>query len=110
MSFATLFIAQAYGVHVGIEQQIMMLLTLMVSSKGIAGVPRASLVVIAATLTQFGLPVEGIALLLGVDTFLDMGRSATNILGNAVATAVVTKTEGLLGPLVDPDGDAVTVH
>jgi Na+/H+-dicarboxylate symporter len=105
MSFATLFIAQAYGVHVGIEQQLLMLLTLMVSSKGIAGVPRASLVVIAATCTQFGLPVEGIALLLGVDTFLDMGRSATNILGNAMATAVVTKTEGMLQVPMDPSSE-----
>jgi Na+/H+-dicarboxylate symporter len=96
MSFATLFIAQAYGIHMPIGTQILMLLTLMVSSKGIAGVPRASLVVIAATLTQFGLPVEGIALLLGIDTFLDMGRSATNIVGNAVATAVITRSEGML--------------
>src|SRR6185369_7412637 len=72
-SFATLFIAQAYGIHLSAGQQIAMLLTLMVTSKGIAAVPRASLVVIAATLTQFGLPVEGIALILGVDTFLDMG-------------------------------------
>jgi Na+/H+-dicarboxylate symporter len=76
--------------------RVLMLLTLMVSSKDIAGVPRASLVVIAATLTQFGLPVEGIALLLGVDIFLDMGRSATNVLGNAVATAVITRSEGML--------------
>jgi len=82
-----------------------MLLTLMVSSKGIAGVPRASLVVIAATLTQFGLPVEGIALLLGIDTFLDMGRSATNIVGNAVATSVITRSEGMLQPLMDPDAE-----
>jgi len=103
MSFASIFIAQAYGIHVPIGTQILMLLTLMVSSKGIAGVPRASLVVIAATLTQFGLPVEGIALLLGVDTFLDMGRSATNVVGNAVATAVITRSEGMLQPLVDPD-------
>ncbi|QDK34735.1 dicarboxylate/amino acid:cation symporter [Sphingomonas sp. IC081] len=103
MSFASIFIAQAYGIHVPIGTQILMLLTLMVSSKGIAGVPRASLVVIAATLSQFGLPVEGIALLLGVDTFLDMGRSATNVVGNAVATAVITRSEGMLQPLVDPD-------
>ncbi|TCM18940.1 Na+/H+-dicarboxylate symporter [Novosphingobium sp. PhB165] len=103
MSFATIFIAQAYGIHVPIGTQILMLLTLMVSSKGIAGVPRASLVVIAATLTQFGLPVEGIALLLGIDTFLDMGRSATNVVGNAVATAVITRSEGMLQPLVDPE-------
>ncbi|TCU59744.1 Na+/H+-dicarboxylate symporter [Novosphingobium sp. PhB57] len=103
MSFASIFIAQAYGIHVPIGTQILMLLTLMVSSKGIAGVPRASLVVIAATLTQFGLPVEGIALLLGIDTFLDMGRSATNVVGNAVATAVITRSEGMLQPLVDPE-------
>ncbi|HEY6868778.1 MAG TPA: dicarboxylate/amino acid:cation symporter, partial [Novosphingobium sp.] len=104
-SFATLFIAQAYGIHLSAFQQIAMLLTLMVTSKGIAAVPRASLVVIAATLTQFGLPVEGIALILGVDTFLDMGRTATNVVGNAVATAVITKWEGMLQPLRDPDAE-----
>ena len=94
-SFAAVFIAQAYGIHLSISSQIIMLLTLMVTSKGIAGVPRASLVVIAAALNQFGLPVEGIALVLGVDHFLDMGRSATNVVGNAVATSVVTKWEGM---------------
>ena len=104
-SFATLFIAQAYGIQMSIGQQVVMLLLLMVTSKGIAAVPRASLVVIAATLTQFGLPVEGIALILGVDTFLDMGRTATNVVGNAVATAVITKWEGMLQPLRDPDGE-----
>jgi Na+/H+-dicarboxylate symporter len=102
-SFASLFIAQAYGIHLDLGTQVLMLLTLMVSSKGIAGVPRASLVVIAATLSQFNLPVEGIALLLGVDTFLDMGRSATNVVGNAIATAVVTRSEGMLQPPLDPD-------
>jgi Na+/H+-dicarboxylate symporter len=96
MSFATMFIAQAYGITLTTEQQVVMLLTLMITSKGIAGVPRASLVVIAATLTQFNLPVEGIALLLGIDQFLDMGRSATNVVGNAVATSVITKWEGML--------------
>ncbi len=105
-SFATLFIAQAYGIQLSAGQQIAMLLTLMITSKGIAGVPRASLVVIAATLTQFGLPVEGIALLLGVDTFLDMGRTATNVVGNAVATTVITKWEGMLQPPMDPDATA----
>ncbi|MFC3173232.1 dicarboxylate/amino acid:cation symporter [Novosphingobium bradum] len=104
-SFATLFIAQAYGIHLSAFQQIAMLLTLMVTSKGIAAVPRASLVVIAATLTQFGLPIEGIALILGVDTFLDMGRTATNVVGNAVATAVITKWEGMLQPLRDPEAE-----
>ena len=103
MSFATIFVAQAYNILLGFGTQVLMLLTLMVSSKGIAGVPRASLVVIAATLTQFGLPVEGVALLLGIDTFLDMGRSATNIVGNAVATSVITKSEGMLQLLHDPD-------
>lgn len=109
MSFASIFIAQAYGIHLLAGTQIAMLLTLMVSSKGIAGVPRASLVVIAATLTQFHLPVEGIALLLGIDTFLDMGRSATNVIGNAMATAVITQTEGMLQPLRDPDADVLPV-
>jgi Na+/H+-dicarboxylate symporter len=102
MSFATIFVAQAYGIHLDFGTQLLMLLTLMVSSKGIAGVPRASLVVIAATLSQFGLPVEGVALLLGIDVFLDMGRSATNIVGNAVATSVITKSEGMLQMLL-PD-------
>jgi Na+/H+-dicarboxylate symporter len=96
MSFAAIFISQAYGIPLTTEQQVVMLLTLMVTSKGIAGVPRASLVVIAATLNQFHLPIEGIALLLGIDTFLDMGRSATNVVGNAVATSVITKWEGML--------------
>lgn len=103
MSFATMFIAQAYGIHLSLTQQIVMMLTLMVTSKGIAGVPRASLVVIAATLTQFGLPIEGIALLLGIDAFLDMGRSATNVVGNAVATTVITKWEGMLQEPGAPD-------
>ncbi len=110
-SFATLFIAQAYNIHLSAGQQIAMLLTLMITSKGIAGVPRASLVVIAATLTQFGLPVEGVALLLGVDTFLDMGRTATNVVGNAVATTVITKWEGMLQPPMDPDApEALPPH
>ncbi|MEY4161033.1 MAG: hypothetical protein RLZZ136_1654, partial [Pseudomonadota bacterium] len=104
-SFATMFIAQAYNIELSIGQQIAMLLTLMVSSKGIAGVPRASMVVIAATLTQFGLPLEGIALLLGIDTFLDMGRTATNVVGNSVATSVITKWEGMFQPLRDPDAE-----
>ncbi|WP_338466985.1 dicarboxylate/amino acid:cation symporter [Novosphingobium sp. ZN18A2] len=107
MSFATIFIAQAYGIHIDIGTQILMLLTLMVTSKGIAGVPRASLVVIAATLTQFGLPVEGIALILAIDQFLDMGRTATNVVGNAVATSVITKWEGMLQPPLDPDAEPV---
>jgi Na+/H+-dicarboxylate symporter len=95
-AFATMFIAQAYGIEMTAMQQITMLLFLMITSKGMAAVPRASLVVIAATLTAFNLPEEGLLLLLAVDQFLDMGRSATNIVGNSVATAAVAKWEGLL--------------
>ena len=96
MSFATLFIAQAYGIELPAATQIMILLTLMISSKGIAAVPRASLVVITGTLALFGLPVEGVAIILAIDQFLDMGRTATNVVGNAVATSVITKWEGML--------------
>ena len=97
MTYATLFIASAYGFDLSIAEQITMLLILMVSSKGMAAVPRASLVVIAATLGFFGIPEAGLLLILGIDQFLDMGRSATNVVGNAVATAVVAKWEGVLG-------------
>ena len=90
-TFATVFIAQAYGIDLSLSQEVTMLLILMVTSKGMAGVPRASLVVIAATLAQFGIPEAGLLLILAVDQFLDMGRSATNVVGNAVATAVVSK-------------------
>jgi Na+/H+-dicarboxylate symporter len=95
-AFAMLFIAQAYGIEMSLAQQITMLLLLMVTSKGIAGVPRASLVVLAATSAQIGLPEGGILLVLAVDQFLDMGRSATNVVGNSVATAVVARWEGAL--------------
>ena len=95
-TFATIFIAQAYGIDVPISTQLTMLLLLMITSKGMAGVPRASLVVIAATLTTFKLPEAGLVLIIGVDQFLDMGRSATNVVGNAVATAAVAKWEGEL--------------
>jgi Na+/H+-dicarboxylate symporter len=95
-TFAAIFIAQVYGVEMEISQQLLMLLVLMITSKGIAGVPRASLVVIAATLSQFNLPEAGVLLILGVDHFLDMARSATNVLGNGLATAVISKWEGEL--------------
>ncbi|RQS43923.1 dicarboxylate/amino acid:cation symporter [Burkholderia sp. Bp8986] len=95
-TFASLFIAQAYNIHLSIGTQVTMLLVLMLTSKGMAGVPRASLVVIAATLHQFGLPEAGLLLILGVDTFLDMGRSATNAVGNSIASAVVAKWENQL--------------
>jgi Na+/H+-dicarboxylate symporter len=93
MTFATLFIAQVYGIDIPIGQQIVMVLILMVTSKGMAGVPRASLVVIAAVMGHFGIPEAGLVLILAVDHFLDMGRSATNVVGNAVAAAVVAKWE-----------------
>jgi Na+/H+-dicarboxylate symporter len=95
-TFASLFIAQAYGIHLSAGQQILMLAILMLTSKGMAGVPRASLVVIAATLPQFNIPEGGLLLLLGIDHFLDMGRSATNVVGNSVAVAVVSRWEGEL--------------
>lgn len=98
MTFASLFIAQSYGIHLPIATQISMLLVLMLTSKGIAGVPRASLVVIAGTLATFNIPEAGLALLLGIDPLLDMGRSATNVVGNSVATAVVSKWENSLEP------------
>ncbi len=96
-TFATLFIAQAYGIDLTWGQKLTMLLLLMVTSKGMAGVPRASLVVIAATLSFFHIPEAGLLLILAVDHFLDMGRSATNVIGNSVAAAVVAKWEGELG-------------
>ncbi|HJT42531.1 MAG TPA: dicarboxylate/amino acid:cation symporter [Rhizomicrobium sp.] len=92
-TFATLFIAQAYGIELSLVQQITMLALLMVTSKGIAGVPRASLVVIAATLPVFGLPEAGLLLIIGVDHLLDMGRSATNVVGNSVAAVIVSRWE-----------------
>jgi Na+/H+-dicarboxylate symporter len=97
MTFASLFIAQSYGIDLPFATQISMLLVLMLTSKGIAGVPRASLVVIAGTLATFNIPEVGLALLLGIDPLLDMGRSATNVVGNSVATAVVSKWENSLG-------------
>jgi Na+/H+-dicarboxylate symporter len=96
-TFAVLFIAQAYNIQLTLLQQITMLLILMVTSKGMAGVPRASLVVIAATLATFNIPEAGLLLIMGIDQFLDMGRSATNVIGNSIATAVVAKWEGELG-------------
>ena len=98
MTFASIFIAQAYGIDLSLGQQVTMLLVLMITSKGMAGVPRASLVVIAATLSMFNIPEAGLLLILAVDHFLDMGRSATNVVGNAVASVAVAKWEGTLDP------------
>ncbi|HUM46418.1 MAG TPA: cation:dicarboxylase symporter family transporter [Chitinophagales bacterium] len=96
MIFATISIAQAYGMEISFAQQISMMLILLISSKGMAGVPRASLVVIASMLQIFHIPAEGLTLLLAIDWLLDMGRACTNVIGNAVATAVVSKWEGEL--------------
>lgn len=96
MTFAALFIAQCYGIELDFSTQMSMLLVLMLTSKGIAGVPRASLVVIAGALSTFHIPEAGLALLLGIDPLLDMGRSATNVVGNSVAAVVVSKWEGNL--------------
>ena len=119
-TFAALFVAQAYNIPLTLGTQFTMLLVLMVSSKGIAGVPRASLVVVAAVLPMFNLPEAGLLLVLGIDHFLDMGRTVTNVLGNAIATAVVAKWENAIDPvaaeLADSDEalpvaeDAITVQ
>ncbi|MEY0629922.1 dicarboxylate/amino acid:cation symporter, partial [Providencia rettgeri] len=92
-SFAVLFIANAYGIDLSITEQILILLTLMVTSKGMAGVARASIVVVAATLPMFSLPEAGILLLLAIEQFLDMGRTATNVVGNSISTAVISRLE-----------------
>jgi Na+/H+-dicarboxylate symporter len=107
-TFASVFIAQSYHIDMPLGTQLAMLATLMITSKGVAGVPRASLVVIASTLSQFGIPEAGLLMIMGIDTFLDMGRSATNVIGNTLATSVVAKWEGELGPEHELEpGDAV---
>ncbi len=115
LSLAAMFVAQAANIELTVGQQIMMLLTLMLSTKGIAAVPRASLVVLAGTLAQYDLPLEGIALILGVDEFMDMARTATNVIGNCLATAVVARWEGEFNDagneIVEPiDVSAVKLH
>jgi Na+/H+-dicarboxylate symporter len=111
-TFATIFIAQAYGIELPLITQIGMLFLLMVTSKGMAGIPRASLVVIAATLSTFNIPEAGLLLILGIDHFLDMGRSATNVIGNSIATCVVAKWEGEYNPkgMHEPLEDPEPVH
>jgi proton glutamate symport protein len=96
LSVAVIFVAQAAGVHLSFTQQLSLLLTLMLTSKGVAGVPRASMVILTGTLVTFGLPVEGVAVILGVDAFLDMARTAVNLTGNCLASAVVARWEGEL--------------
>jgi len=95
LSLASVFVAQLAGMELTLSQQLVMMLTLMLTSKGVAGVPRAALVVLAATLTQFQLPLEGAAILLGIDQIMDMGRTAVNVMGNCIATVVVSRWEGV---------------
>lgn len=111
-AFAAVFIAQAFGVEMSLGTQVTMLLILMVSSKGMAAVPRGSLVVVAAILPMFGLPEAGLLLVMGIDQILDMGRTATNVYGNSIATAVVAKWEGELAPAgsVHPDDAEQELH
>ena len=106
LSLAAMFVAQAAGIEVPFKTQIAMLLTLMLTSKGVAGVPRASLVILAGTLATFGLPVEGVAVILGVDTLMDMARTSVNLLGNCLATAVVARWEGVDLAVAAAESDA----
>jgi proton glutamate symport protein len=106
LSMAAMFVAQAAGVHVPFGTQLVMLLTLMLTSKGVAGVPRASLVILAGTLATFNLPVEGVAVILGVDTLMDMARTSVNLLGNCLATAVVARWEGVDLAVAGAEADA----
>ena len=109
LALAAMFVAQAANVHIPFTTQIVMMLTLMLTSKGVAGVPRASLVILAGTLASFNLPVEGIAVILGVDTLMDMARTSVNLLGNCLATAVVARWEGVAlpdGPMEEPALDS----
>jgi proton glutamate symport protein len=103
LSLASMFVAQAAGVHLSLGTQLTMMLTLMLTSKGVAAVPRASLVILAGTLATFHLPIEGVALLLGVDALMDMARTSVNLLGNCLATAVVARWEGVHLPDTDPE-------
>jgi proton glutamate symport protein len=102
LSLASVFVAQAAGVHLSFGTQVLMMLTLMLTSKGVAGVPRAALVILAGTLATFNLPMEGVALLLGVDTLMDMARTSVNLLGNCLATTVVARWEGVDLNAVEP--------
>jgi proton glutamate symport protein len=106
LALASVFVAQAAGIDMPLSQQILMMLTLMVTSKGVAAVPRASLVILSGALTQFGLPLSGVALILGVDAVMDMARTSINLVGNCLATAVMARWEGELGTPGTPVLDA----
>src|SRR5581483_9039934 len=111
LSLASIFVAQAAGVNLSLGEQLAMMLTLMLTSKGVAGVPRAALVILAGTLSTFHLPMEGIAVLLGIDALMDMARTSVNVLGNCLASAVVARWEGvkLELPKVPPHFDDIGV-
>jgi proton glutamate symport protein len=110
LSVASVFVAQAAGIHLALPQQIMMMLTLMLTSKGVAGVPRAALVILTGALATFNLPAEGVFLLLGIDTLMDMARTSVNVLGNCLASAVVARWEGYdLTPLAETSGSLAVV-
>jgi proton glutamate symport protein len=110
LSLASLFIAQAAGIQMPFSQQLLMMLTLMLTSKGVAGVPRAALVILAGTLTSFNLPHSGIALLLGADALMDMGRTSVNVLGNCMAAAVVARWEGVDLPAAAAPSDQLNAQ
>jgi proton glutamate symport protein len=110
LSLAAVFVAQAANIHLSIGQQVTMLLTLMLTSKGVAGVPRASLVILAATLSRYGLPLEGVTLILGVDTLMDMGRTMTNVIGNCLASVVVARWEGVFNEATDTELEVAAVR
>ncbi len=109
LSLAAVFVAQAANIHLSVGEQITMMLTLMLTSKGVAGVPRASLVILAATLATHRLPVEGVTLILGVDTLMDMGRTMTNVIGNCLASVVVARWEGVYQEATDQELAAAAV-
>ena len=108
LAVASIFVAQAAGVHLSLEQQLMIMLTLMLTSKGVAAVPRASLVILSGTLVSFGLPLEGVALILGVDELMDMARTTVNLVGNCLASAVMARWEGNL-QVPDDDGTGPSI-
>ena len=110
LSLAAIFVAQAANVHLSVGQQITMLLTLMLTSKGVAGVPRAALVILAATLASYNLPLEGVTLILGVDTLMDMGRTMTNVIGNCLASVVVAQWEGVFREATETDLELAAVR
>jgi proton glutamate symport protein len=110
LSLAAIFVAQAANIHLSMGQQITMLLTLMLTSKGVAGVPRASLVILAATLARYNLPLEGVTLILGVDTLMDMGRTMTNVIGNCLASVVVARWEGVFREATDKELQTAAVR